>query len=166
MTHSDFKIRTARSREDCARLVTLFDTVFLPEAVGKLASTLYEHHPDTQPSYWFMAEHVATGELAAAFTLIPWRWSWFGESIKVAEQGIVATLPKFQGLGLQSQLNAAFDNALQEQSFDLAIIQGIPGFYHKFGYHYSLPIDNHINLEWHQIPQATNPELTFREASL
>ena len=98
MKKSDFTIRTAHSNEDCLRLKILFDAVFHPEEVGKLATTLFQHHPDSSPSCWYMAEHQPSGELAAAFTLIPWHWTWFGKRIKVAEQGLVATAPKYQGL--------------------------------------------------------------------
>jgi hypothetical protein len=38
-----------------------------------------------------------------------------------------------------------------QDNFDLAVIQGIPGFYHKFGYHYAIPMENHINLSLYQI---------------
>ncbi len=166
MKISDFTIRTANWNTDCARLESLFDAVFLPEQVGKFASTLFQHHPESNHACWFMAEHKRSGQLAAAFTLIPWHWTWFGKDITVAEQGVVATLPEFRGLGLQRRLNAAFDEELKTRAADLAIIQGIPGFYHTFDYYYALPIDNHINLEWRQIPDAAFNKLKFRQAKL
>ena len=166
MNHSEFTFRTAHVNEDFTRLKNLFDAVFgEKEKVGQLATTLLQHYPNTKPKYWFLAEHKASGELAAAFTLIPWQWRWFGQTLNVAEQGIVATLPKYQGLGLQTRLNKLFDQSVATDGFDLAIIQGIPGFYHKFGYHYSLPIDNHVNLEWRQIPAIKEPRAQFRLAT-
>jgi predicted N-acetyltransferase YhbS len=162
---SEFTVRAAETADDCTRLEALYDAVFAPEEVAKLASTLFHHHPQIKPKHWLMAEHSQTGELAAASVFIPWQWTWFGKSINVAEQGIVATSSKFHGKGLQRLLNSAFDQKLQEEKCDLAIIQGIPGFYHNFGYYYSLPIDNRIDVQWADIPIVENPEITFRLAT-
>jgi hypothetical protein len=45
------------------------------------------------------------------------------------------------------------------------VIQGIPGFYHKFGYHYALCLENHIVLPLDQVPgKYQNSDYTFRLA--
>lgn len=165
MTKHNFTVRCAQDMQDCQRLTTLFDIVFAPEEVAKLAETLFEHHPHLAPENWLLIEDE-NNTLVAGCVLIPWQWQWFGMPIKVAEQGIVATHPDYRGQGLQRKLNKLFDQMLADKAFDLAIIQGIPGFYHQMGYHYSLPIDNHINLEWRLIPENTDTQWRFREATL
>jgi len=162
---NNYSIRTATSDTDCARLKKLFDLVFKPEPVGLLAETIFTHYPTSKADYWFLAECNDTGELAAAFTLIPWQWHWYDQTLKIAEQGIVATHPDHQGKGLQKLLNNTFDQVVGDEQFDLAVIQGIPGFYHKFGYHYALPIDNHVNVEWRQIPEQKKSDINFRIAT-
>ena len=70
-----------------------------------------------------------------------------GVKLKVAEMGIVATDEKHQGKGLMRLLNNEFNKTLEIEDYDLAVIQGIPGFYHKFGYHYAIPMENHLNVD-------------------
>ena len=60
-------------------------------------------------------------------------------------------------------LNKEFDKTLNEEKFDLAVIQGISGFYHRFGYYYSLPLENHINTPLHLIQdEQENDYYSFR----
>jgi len=62
-------------------------------------------------------------------------------------------------------LNQEFDHTLDTENFDLAIVQGIPGFYHRFGYSYALPLENHINMPLHVLPEAQEKdEYSFRLA--
>lgn len=154
MNPQNYRIRRAESDADCARLEHLFERVFDTEPVGVLAAIMFRHLPGLAHRYWFIAEEQSSGQIVAAFVLIPWQWQWQGIPLKVAEQGIVATDEAHRGQGLQKRLNAEFDQVLAQEGFDLAVIQGIPGFYHKFGFHFALPIENHINLEWRQIPDS------------
>jgi len=88
-----------------------------------------------------------------------------GIRLKVAEMGLVGTHGEHRGRGLQKLLNREFDRTLEEEQFDLAVIQGIPGFYHKFGYHYAVAMENHIVLPLEKIPDAFhNSNYTFRLA--
>ncbi len=138
---------------DGKKLHPLFSKVFYPEEVGLLAETIFHHCPGMENKYWFIAEENKTGQIAAAFALIPWAWEMEGVTLKVAEMGIVGTLEEHRGQGLMRILNKEFDKTLDEEGFDLAVIQGIPGFYHQFGYSYAVPLENHINLPLHVIPE-------------
>jgi predicted N-acetyltransferase YhbS len=162
----DYTIRRAESPADSGALKDLFTDVFKPEDVGTLAEIMFHHLPGMKREYWFMAEEKASGRIAAAFALIPWTWEIDGVKLKVAEMGIVGTLKAHRGRGLMRLLNEEFDQTLAEQGFDLAVIQGIPGFYQQFGYAYALPLENQINLPLHLIPDRLQPDLvTFRLAS-
>ena len=133
------------------QLKQLFDAVFHPEDVGTLALTLFDHLPRMKPQHWFVAVDKASEQMVAGFALIPWTLELEGIRLQVAEQGIVGTLEAHRGRGLMHQLNTEFDLTLQEEGFDLAMIQGIPGFYQQFGFHYALPLENHINVALHTI---------------
>jgi len=146
-------IRRAKSSRDAEKLHTLFNRVFHPEDVGTLAATMFEHLPGMEKKYWFIAEEKKTGNIISAFALIPWVWELEGLKLKVAEMGIVGTLEEYRGQGLMRILNKEFDRTFEDESFDIAIIQGIPGFYDQFGYSYSVPLENHINLPLHTIPE-------------
>lgn len=105
--------------------------------------------------------------MVSAFALIPWTWKMDGIRLKVAEMGLVGTLESHRGQGLMKILNREFDQTLDEEKFDLAVIQGIPGFYHRFGYRYAIPLENHINLPLHGLPdEPANAGYFIRPAGL
>lgn len=165
--HSDYKIRRAESNEDAKRLFDLFQEVFHPEEVGVLAETMFHHLPGMTKENWFIAEEKKTGRVVSAFSLIPWAWEMEGVPLKVAEMGIVGTLETHRGKGLMRTLNREFNNALEEGGYDLAVIQGIPGFYHRFGFHYAVEMENHINLHLSAIEGGIeDPRFEFRKAGV
>lgn len=164
---SRYTIRRAQSPEDAEQLRVLFDDVFHPQQVGVLAQTLFHSFPNTQYKYWFIAEETKTGQVVSAFALIPWTLEMEGVPLKVAEMGIVGTLESHRGKGLFSRLSQDFDRVLLEEGFDFAMIQGIPGFYGQFGYSYAAPLEHHINLALHQIPDLPEKNgYSFRQADL
>ncbi len=163
--HTTYLIRRGLSA-DAAALRSLFDTVFDPEPVGKLAEVMFHHLPRLTPENWFIAEDATSHQVVSGFVLIPWTVECRGIPLKIAEMGIVGTLPAHQGQGIQRRLNTAFDTELNDGQFDLAIIQGIPGFYQQFGYHYTLPLENHINLDLHRVDEAGAAGWQFRQARM
>lgn len=163
--NGDYTIRRAESAADAPRLNRLFSEVFYPDEVGAMAEAMFHHLPGLKREYWFMAEEAASGRIVSGFVLIPWTWQMEGARLKVAEMGIVGTLEVHRGRGLMRSLNKEFDRTLQEEGFDLAVIQGIPGFYQQFGYTYALPLENHINLPLHLIAERRESDrTTFRLA--
>ncbi len=162
-----YTIRRAESSSDEKRLYSLFTEVFHPEEVGILAETFFRHLPGMEDKYWFMAEEKKTGRIVSAFALIPWVWEMEGIKLKVAEMGIVGTLEKHRNQGLMRVLNREFDQTLDEEKYDLAVIQGIPGFYHQFGYSYSVPLENHINLPLQSVSEKRKQDpYAFRLAGV
>ena len=164
---SKYHTRRAESSNDAKRLHALFSDVFHPEDVGTLAETIFHHLPRMKLKYWFLAEETTTAQIVSAFALIPWIWELEGVKLHVAEMGIVGTQQQHRGQGLMRTLNKEFDSTLEAEQFDLAVIQGIPGFYHRFGYHYAIPLENHINLPLHLVSKKQEPSTyIFRPASL
>jgi hypothetical protein len=53
-------------------------------------------------------------------------------------------------------LHREFEATLEEEGFDLAVVQGIPGFYRRFGYYYSIPLETHIDIHIHLAPQLAD----------
>jgi hypothetical protein len=161
----NYLIRRAIKDNDDQQLKSLYAGVFLTEDVGGLAEILYHHYPGMKKEYWCIAEEPSSSSAVSALALLPWTWEMDGIRLKTAEMGMVGTHEEHRGRGLQKLLNREFDQILQEEQFDLAVIQGIPGFYHKFGYHYAVCLENHIVLPTDRIPDAFNTsEYTFRLA--
>ncbi|MFP4364536.1 MAG: GNAT family N-acetyltransferase, partial [Spirochaetia bacterium] len=135
--------------------------------VGTLAEGLTLHHPGfSEKGKWIIARHIPSGEIASAMAFIPWDLSLAGSPVLAAEQGIVGTGEKFRGQGLMRMLNSQFNLLLEENRCIFAIIQGIPNFYHKFGYYYGLELENHINLALHTIGETKDENTVIREAQV
>jgi len=165
--HAKYTIRRAESSRDSKRLHKLFADVFHPQQVGVLAETLFNHLPRMKKKYWFIAEDRKTKSIISAFALIPWVWEMEDIRLNVAEMGIVGTRKENRNQGLMRILNREFDATLKEEKFDLAVIQGIPGFYQKFGYYYAVPLENHINVLLHTVPDRSGKDAySFRLARL
>ncbi|MCG8581520.1 MAG: GNAT family N-acetyltransferase [Bacteroidales bacterium] len=141
----------ASNNNDLSQLVTLFNTVFSPEKVGELAQVLTDHFPGFGLSNWYVVKEKDTDTVVSGFTSIPWQWIFEGIQLKVAELGILGTYDAHRNKGLFKINNQHFEEDLKEQNYDLAVIQGIPGIYHRLGYYYSLPMENHTEVPLHAI---------------
>jgi len=155
MTREKYQFRRAENENDRDTLEKFFNIVFHPEEVGTLARTFFDHLPGMKQEYWFIAGPAGSDKIASALALIPWTWQIEGITLKGAEMGIVGTGEPHRKQGLQDKLNSSFDRVLREENFDISFIQGIPGFYHNFGYNYALSFENHINLPLHGIGTMT-----------
>jgi len=149
-------IRSASKQNDLEQIKHLLKVVFGNEGVDTLAEILHTSFPYWKPEYWFLAEDTASKKIVSGFCLIPWQWNFKGRALKVAEMGLVATLPQYRGKGLMKLLNAAFNTYMSKNGYNLAAIQGIPGFYQKFGYHYALPMEHHVMM-------PLSPQFTFSD---
>ncbi|MCP4579190.1 MAG: GNAT family N-acetyltransferase, partial [Deltaproteobacteria bacterium] len=162
MTQAHYLIRNAESIKDADGLHDLYSEVFYPEKVGELARTLFHSLPGMEKAYWFIAEEKKTCKIVSAFALLPWIWQMDGVSLKVAEMGLVATRETHRNKGLMKQLNRAFDRTLRKENFHMAIIQGIPGFYHHFGFYYAVDFENHIDFPFYAVPEIPDAGYSIR----
>lgn len=162
---NNYHIRKANNKKDLNQIVELLNLVFHPEKVGSLGETLTNHLPGFSYENWVVAEERSTNNIVSALCLIPWKWKMNGVELKVAEMGLVGTNPDHRGKGLMILINKKFDEILQEENYDLVGIQGIPGFYHKFGYNYSVEMENHLNLDLNDIKSISGGNMQIRKAS-
>ena len=153
----------AESKTDLNQLAKLFNKVFEPEKVGELAESLTLHYPDMNYNNWYIARDNKSQNIVSGFVLIPWEWQMQGISLKIAEMGIVGTNEQHRGQDLFRNNNNTFEKDLIEFEYDLAVIQGIPGIYHRLGYHYAIEMENHIELPLTALPNSYN--LKFRAAN-
>ncbi len=158
---SKYRIRRAESPDDAAKLRHHFTEIFRPEDVGAFAETMFSSFPGMKNERWFIAAEKESGEIASAFALIPWTWVMGGVKLKVAEMGIVGTREGHRNKGLLKLLHREFEATLEEEGFDLAAVQGIPGFYRRLGYHYSIPLETHIDIPLHLAPDLVEEGDTY-----
>ncbi|MEZ4527785.1 MAG: GNAT family N-acetyltransferase [Desulfobacterales bacterium] len=166
--NQNYLVRRAESSEDGAKLGELFAEVFPPpHEVGIFAETIFNCFPGMKREYWFIAEDRKSSQIVSAFALLPWSWEMEGIHLKIAEMGIVGTRQSYRHQGLMRILHKEFAHTVEKEEFDLAIIQGIPGFYHKLGFHYSVPLTGHIHVPLHLMPdEKQKSPYGFRMAGL
>lgn len=162
---NNYHIRKANNKNDLNQIVELLNQVFDPDKVGDLGKTLTNHLPGFSYENWVVAEEKSTNNIVSALCLIPWYWKMSGLKLKVAEMGLVGTHPDHQGKGLMKLINKKFDEILHKENYNLAGIQGIPGFYHKFGYNYAVEMENHLNMDLDDIKPISDSNMQIQKAS-
>ena len=161
---NDYIFKKAENEAELQELVILFNQVFYPEKVGELAKVLTHHFPNMSYKNWYIAQDNLSTKIVSGFALIPWKWQMQGIPLKVAEMGIVGTAEQHRNKGLFKRCNTLFQEELMSQEFDLSVIQGIPGIYHRLGYHYALPLEHHTELPLYAICNKER-SLNFRLAN-
>lgn len=160
-------IRAAINDSDLKQLKQLYYTAFYPERVDEFTEVLFKHLPKLKKGYWLVAEDKSNQKIVAAIALLPWQWIMQGVCLKVAEMGIVATLPEYRGKGLMRKLNLAFEEGMKKEGFYLSTIQGIPGFYYKLGYEYAVGLENQIQVPFTLLNSLNeNSDYSFRKAEV
>ncbi|TRX70404.1 GNAT family N-acetyltransferase [Carboxylicivirga sp. M1479] len=149
----------AQNKEDLKQLSFLFDKIFAPEKVGQLANTLTRYFPNLNYNNWYISKTNIDDEIVSGFVKIPWTWLFNGIELKVAELGIAGTEETHRGKGLFKHNHQLFNDDLLENSYDLAVIQGIPGIYHRLGYYYALPMEHHTELPLTSLPSNCNSKI-------
>jgi predicted acetyltransferase len=137
--NNDYTIRRVEHPGEADELLQLFNGIFHPEKVGDFAYTLFHHFPGMKQEYWYVACDNKSGNIVSSFALLPWIWECEGVALKAGEMGIVGTHPEHRKRGLLKRLATEMSATLEEEKYDLSVIQGIPGFYHRFGYYYAVP---------------------------
>lgn len=164
MNSQEYNFRTS-NRKDLDEIKHLMDRVFTEEeGVGDLAKHATLYMPGFSDKNWYLIENKKK-ELVSALVQVNWIATFNNIKLKVWEQAIVGTLKEHRGNGLIKKLNEELDKKAIENNVDFIIIQGIPGFYNKFGYRYAIEFENHINLDFKYINGSFNRS-NFRTATI
>lgn len=138
-----YELILAKSDEEVTSAAALAGQVH-GEGIRALTLELVRSFPE--PVDILAARHRPTGAIVSLLVLIPWTWRLGAAEIRVIETGIVATHPNHRLRGLGSGLMARAEARRRERGVVFAVIQGIPGFYHRFGHTYAAPLEVHD--EW------------------
>ncbi len=159
-------MRAVETEADIRRLAAFNGRIHEAE-VEAFTVRLLRDHPNTRAHHWPIIEEQASGRIVSALCLIPWTMRLEGVELRAGEMGIVGTEPEYRRRGLIRTLVGRFDRLLADQGFDLSHIQGIPGFYGRFGYQYAVPLVPDLRLPLDAIAaDATAGDLGFRPAVL
>ena len=144
--------------------VAMLSTAVHDAGVGEMTRQLAFNHPDSSSMRWLAVRESQSGEVVSSIALLPWTIMYDGIEIPAGEMGIVGTRKDSRRLGLVSALAGEFDTLLRSEGYLLSPIQGIPWFYRKYGYEYTIPLETKVVLEPRQIPGTAAGEVTLRGA--
>jgi len=130
-------LRGVRDERDVERYIA-FNRDVNGEPEGAAATRLLRYHPYTRREDFVLVEDERTGHVVSTTCLIPWSCRYEGIPLRVAMLEMVVTHPNYRHRGLVRSQVARFHQAVEEQGYDLSIIQGIPYYYRQYGYAYAL----------------------------
>ncbi|MBI5834640.1 MAG: GNAT family N-acetyltransferase [Armatimonadetes bacterium] len=142
--------------------IVALNTTVHDATVGELARQLMTVHPHMSPSDFWVGVTPA-GQVVSSQCLIPGHLRLGQTIVPYCEVGLVGTLEPWRGKGLASAMMAACHADLARRGALLTLIAGIPYFYRRYGYEYSVPLDAHHLLDLDQAP-ADSDGFTFRLA--
>lgn len=131
-----------------------------------MVKRLYFEHPNKDEVMWFYLRDTSSNEILSALTLMPMVWSVSTHTFKVAEMGYVGTKEDHRGRGFFGILNGAYESVLEEQEYVLSVLVGIPYFYRKFEYEFSLDRLTGYTMPTASIQGETIEEVKVRKAAI
>ncbi len=155
MEHAEstgYIVSSPQSPDDLKSLYSLNRTVH-GVAVENLTRKMVDRRADVRKESFLIVKDRDANRVVATLAMIPWRIRYCGMELKALEMGIVATDGNHRMKGLQRLMNERFAGRMADEEFDMSLIQGIPGFYGNFGYHYAIPLENQVFIELHSIIQ-------------
>lgn len=148
-----FKLQHLETEEDVRQNLMLMRVVFGERTgVDKLVQKLIDHHPSMTLHDFLVIKHE--GKVVASAALVPVTWTIGNVQLKVAELGMVATLPEYRRRGMIRQLVDEYHKQVAEQEYDLSVLEGIPYFYRQFGYEYAVPLLEETRIRLEQAPEC------------
>lgn len=160
-------LRCVETAEDVERLALFNGKIHSPEETA-MTRRLILDHPTTRPEHWLFVEDIAAKRIVSTLCLIPWRFQCGSVELTSGEMGFVGTDPQYRRRGLVRRLADRHADLLREGDFDLTHIQGIGGFYDRFGYAYSVPLipDLRVSLAIATAAAKDARPLVFRRAQV
>ena len=140
-----YTIRPGRA-SDATELVRLHAAVQLQAGtagqphpgIAAWVDGLLAGHPSVAPDDFLVAEELATGRPVASLVGLRQDWSLAGVRLPVVQVELVGTAPEHRGNRLTDRLLAALHERCAADGVAVQVIEGIPHFYRRFGYHYAL----------------------------
>ena len=153
-------MKTAGSASDIDRVAECHSVVFGEEGTGELCRHLFLHHPNTRPDDLIFVEDEKKGEVVSSICLIPWKWHYENVILDAGELALVSSREVYRHRGLIRKQVDYLKQLLDQRSFHLSHIQGIPYFYRQFGYEYAIPLEGGCRLELNQVPTEEKEKTT------
>ena len=145
------KLNIGISPDAYDELPEFYGRIFRPSA-GEWVRCLLNGHPTLRDDHWIYIRGQ-DGAIVSSMCLIPQQWTFAGILLAVGQVELVATDPRYRGQGCLRQLMSAHDEVLKASGTVLSCVQGLPGLYEHFGYHYAIPLKGGLALPAQNLPE-------------
>lgn len=115
--------------------------------IKPLLISFFKQSTRFKPEYFPMICEQGSSRIVSSLCLIPWKLSLCGIPMEAAEMGVVATAGNWRNRGLSTLLTRFFFQQAEQEGFLLSLIQGIPGYYRRFGYTYAHELEQNTLIE-------------------
>jgi len=161
----NFILKIAEGKEDEINKIIQLNIEVHGEDLEKYIYRLFHHHPNKNHHLWFYIEDKRNGKVVSSGMLFPEIWDFEGIEIPICEMGFVATAEDYRKHGLFSKINQYYEKVMNERGYIMSVIRGVPFFYRRYGYEFSIPLDNGYRISFDNIPETDRNDLIIRKAN-
>ncbi|MBS7633826.1 GNAT family N-acetyltransferase [Candidatus Bathyarchaeota archaeon] len=155
LPQEDFTFAHLETENEIREYLKLMRKVFGDDpAVELMIKKFLYAHPKMMLKNHFVMKHRK--KIVAGLILIPVNWSVEDIPLKTAEMGCVATLEEYRNQGLMRRLIGEYHRQVDAEGYDLSVIEGIPYFYHQFGYSYALALNEETAIPLQRIRRSAS----------
>ncbi|MHA2501684.1 MAG: GNAT family N-acetyltransferase [Candidatus Kariarchaeaceae archaeon] len=138
------------------------------EGLDEYVIRMYNEHPNKNEILWMYIEDITLeqeNKIVSSAAMLPLQWQIGKTRLKVAEMGFVGTHPDYRGQSLFGVINDLYEEALKERDITISALVGIPHYYSRFGYIFSLNRLSGYFMPVVNIPSDTVEEVKIRKAT-
>jgi predicted acetyltransferase len=163
MAKGGLELRSVRSRQELQEANDLMAKVFARDYFDTIEWMRHigAAYPGFQPEYTRIA--IADGEIAGALRLTSDTLRLGEARLHMGGFGWIATAPHHRNKGVASALIGDTMHYMRDHMFHVAMLFGIPNFYHRFGFHTTLA-EYTTRVDIRDLPPYEGPAFRVRQA--
>ena len=159
---SNIIYKIARTKKDFECLKNMIKKIFDQE-VYELADDLFYRSPKKEDNIYFCAYDNEAEKYVGILCLLDTPVKYGDVILKTAEYGIAGTLAEYRGQKINNKLTEMFFEKCKELNYNLAVIEGIPYFYRRYGFNYAVEMTNE-KIDLFDLDLNNNNNLKLRKA--
>lgn len=113
---------------------------------GWTQDLLNGRHPHVGPADFCVVADTGSGRIVSSLCLISQTWSYGGIAFAAGQPELVGTHPDYRGRGLVRRQFEMLHEWSAARGQHVQAIDGIPGFYHQFGYGMALALRDELSI--------------------
>ncbi|MEJ2250345.1 MAG: GNAT family N-acetyltransferase [Candidatus Lokiarchaeota archaeon] len=127
---------------------------------------LFKEHPNKKIILWIYVKDIKLNKIVSTGILLPEILNFEGIKIPICEMGFVATLESYRNKGLFQKVNDLYEEVMEEYGYIISAIRGIPYYYRRFNYEFSIPFNNPFIISPSKIPDTELHNIKIYKATI